>query len=498
MATLSEYYISQFTPDKFFGFEIANKWLSLISLIWLLSLAFLIIRADSKRSENRFMAILIACEAFKSGFFIKNLTPVGPDWWYLDQYLWNFNTTFFISAHACSIGLYLCFPIYYRVKQLSFLYKPRLQSIAWIVIPILTFIFMIVSADLWLYENYGWIVCHEVGAQPEVHIAMGTISPSMQETIDSIGVCPTTGEWDIEDTPMIGFGMMALSPLVSIMALIVMRASMKQYAKGENPDDRNSSTSRSLYIGFLGKVIGNMMMFAMLFVIIPALNGGTAPSLGDALVDGLDPNPSLAQILSDYCWMLVPYLMVLPFTFEGMMFAHASMKDTVLGVDAKLQRTFRNSMFTGLGAIFFIIGSEVMESFIGYGMFGGIFLGASVLLVRKPILSTLDRLSTRVIPSAYSETETAYLKAYSAAGLDGVITESERGILQATAEALGISPEKAAELQSIFDAEDEVELHSPSTEPQVVQQWTDESGHTWRVMDDGTNRWWNGTDWQKV
>jgi len=35
-------------------------------------------------------------------------------------------------------------------------------------------------------------------------------------------------------------------------------------------------------------------------------------------------------------------------------------------------------------------------------------------------------------------------------------------------------------------------------EPQVVQQWTDENGHTWRVMSDSTHRWWNGTDWQKV
>ena len=35
-------------------------------------------------------------------------------------------------------------------------------------------------------------------------------------------------------------------------------------------------------------------------------------------------------------------------------------------------------------------------------------------------------------------------------------------------------------------------------EPTVVNQWTDENGHTWRVMSDGTNRWWNGTDWQQV
>jgi len=35
-------------------------------------------------------------------------------------------------------------------------------------------------------------------------------------------------------------------------------------------------------------------------------------------------------------------------------------------------------------------------------------------------------------------------------------------------------------------------------EPSVTQQWTDANGHTWRSMSDGTTRWWNGTDWQKV
>ena len=29
-----------------------------------------------------------------------------------------------------------------------------------------------------------------------------------------------------------------------------------------------------------------------------------------------------------------------------------------------------------------------------------------------------------------------------------------------------------------------------------VQQWTDESGYTWRKMSDESIQWWNGTDWQ--
>ena len=30
----------------------------------------------------------------------------------------------------------------------------------------------------------------------------------------------------------------------------------------------------------------------------------------------------------------------------------------------------------------------------------------------------------------------------------------------------------------------------------VVQQWTDESGYTWRSMSDGSTQWWNGTVWE--
>ena len=39
---------------------------------------------------------------------------------------------------------------------------------------------------------------------------------------------------------------------------------------------------------------------------------------------------------------------------------------------------------------------------------------------------------------------------------------------------------------------------APVAEPTVVNQWTDETGHTWRIMSDGSHRWWNGSDWQMV
>ena len=117
-----------------------------------------------------------------------------------------------------------------------------------------------------------------------------------------------------------------------------------------------------------------------------------------------------------------------------------------------------------------------------------------LIIFRKPIITTLDKMSAKIIPSTYTETETAYLKAYSAAGMDGVISDSERGILTMTAEALGITVERTAELEAMFNSGDEEEPPTPSSEPQVIQQWTDEHGYTWRSMDDGTTLWWTGTD----
>ena len=90
------------------------------------------------------------------------------------------------------------------------------------------------------------------------------------------------------------------------------------------------------------------------------------------------------------------------------------------------------------------------------------------------------------------------MEAYSAAKQDGEITTTERNILQATANALKISSERTKELENIFDSEESEQESNNFTEVTVVKQWTDENGHTWRIMDDDTHRWWNGSDWQKV
>ena len=47
-------------------------------------------------------------------------------------------------------------------------------------------------------------------------------------------------------------------------------------------------------------------------------------------------------------------------------------------------------------------------------------------------------------------------------------------------------------------SESNIEMDKSETIPSVKQQWIDQKGHTWRLMDDDSTMWWNGTTWQKV
>ena len=56
--------------------------------------------------------------------------------------------------------------------------------------------------------------------------------------------------------------------------------------------------------------------------------------------------------------------------------------------------------------------------------------------------------------------------------------------------------------RSSFEEQKEIDLANLAeaplvqSEPTVTQQWTDESGYTWRVMSNGDTMWWDGTDWK--
>ena len=125
---------------------------------------------------------------------------------------------------------------------------------------------------------------------------------------------------------------------------------------------------------------------------------------------------------------------------------------TVFGIDNNLRKTFTTAVFTGIGVVSFIVGSELMESVIGYGAAGGVFVGISLLAVRKPILVILDKASNRFIPSTHTPEETAYLEAYATAMEDLIITAEERKLLETLASTFGLNEKIVKQLEDEYNS----------------------------------------------
>ena len=163
-------------------------------------------------------------------------------------------------------------------------------------------------------------------------------------------------------------------------------------------------------------------------------------------------DPNFTERLMFFAWIFSLTLTPAAIAFEAMMFVHATLKDTVFGIDNNLRKTFTTAVFTGLGVISFIVGSELMESVIGYGAAGGVFVGVSLLLVRKPILLILDKTSNRFIPSTHTPEEASYLDAYATAMEDLIITPEERKLLETVAATFGLSDRIVKQLEDEYNS----------------------------------------------
>ena len=80
---------------------------------------------------------------------------------------------------------------------------------------------------------------------------------------------------------------------------------------------------------------------------------------------------------------------------------------------------------------------------------------------------------------------------------DGIISASERSMLNVQSEIFGIDGKRREYLENWSNNEnsDQNELIKPEVQSLVSQEWTDDTGFTWRKMNDGTLMWWNGNDW---
>ena len=222
--------------------------------------------------------------------------------------------------------------------------------------------------------------------------------------------------------------------------------------ESKSVDRSDTLTNRSLYIGFLGKILISMVYALLLVVIFPLLNGGEMLTFTDNLSLQFGAERTNLDRITFFLWTSSLAIMPLAISFEALMFVHASLKDSVFGIDKKLRATFRTAVFTSLGVISFVIGSEIMESLIGYGIIGGVMVGIGVVVVRKPVISLIDGLSGRILPSEFSEFENKYLEAYIKTVKDGIITVDERRLLIMLAHSYSLQDERVKYIEMSYNS----------------------------------------------
>ena len=75
------------------------------------------------------------------------------------------------------------------------------------------------------------------------------------------------------------------------------------------------------------------------------------------------------------------------------------------------------------------------------------------------------------------------------------MSDNERSLLVTLASAYGIDEDRVKELEASFSNENFEPIVTEVQSLEVIQQWTDDTGFTWRKMSDESMQWWNGTEW---
>jgi hypothetical protein len=138
--------------------------------------------------------------------------------------------------------------------------------------------------------------------------------------------------------------------------------------------------------------------------------------------------------------------------FEGTMFTYAVLKNDVLGIDEKLRKTFSTAIFAMVGAIAFLVASEIVENLIGgSGWIGGVLIGAPLIVLRKPIFTVINGFSSKLMPESFTSSERTYLEAYDIAMEDMIVTAEARKFLTLQAKTLGLDDKRIEHLEKWYD-----------------------------------------------
>ncbi|HII18234.1 MAG TPA: hypothetical protein HA276_06595 [Candidatus Poseidoniaceae archaeon] len=434
--------------SSFIGYWHVLAALSLLSAVFLVFLSVLVYRADSKKGKNRFIALMLTTEAVRCAtamlywayswpesslaflstvrvvyyimslqlFFLYVLTPS----FYAKQ-AWTHRLSRFCSAH----GLYLL-PVFCLITILGLISVMGGTHVA--------------------IGDIGWTYCAAAGSGVGSTASGGSMPFDVTCPESWASVYPMT-----LSSPTLGPLTQTLLFLPTLGAIFAAVVVTRITGKTQGSDHAQGVELRAVRLGFIGKAVLQITSILMLLTLVGVL--GESPTLDTHPFNPDEQVPRLLIAIGP----LLPTTVVLAALFEGVVFTYAMAKNEVFGIDEKLRKGFTTAVFTGSFALLFLFATEGMEAVFDRGWIGGILIGLPLVVLRKPILTSLERVSKLIMPESYTKDELSYLALYHTAMADGVLSKKERSMLDVQATAYGITPSRVEFLEAHTHARDSEE-----------------------------------------
>ena len=436
-----EYYLRSL--GSFLGYWHFLAIFSVLSGMFLLFLAYLILKANPKETKNRFMAFMLVSEAFRCFTSLLFWLYAWPE-----DFL-NVLKPARVVYYTMSLQLFFLYMIaatFYSekkwAKQISGFFKLHgLYILPIFCLSTILIVSYFLGGTSVSIGDISWIYCESVGP--------GQGSTATGDPLPFDPICPE----EYESIYPLTFLNVALGPLSRILlflpllgAIVATITLSRSTNRVKEEGEKNLlGEVRSVRLGFIGKTVLQITTTILLLCLISLLGG--PPNLK---ISPFNPEVELGTALL-ILPPLMPTAVVLAALFEGIIFTYAVIKNDMFGIDEQLRKTFTTTIFAGSGAILFLVSTELMESVFDKGWIGGVLIGLILITLRKPIIATLGSVSSRLIPESHTKEELGYLEMYYLAKKDKIITTNERSMLNLQAKAYGITEERKKYLEQWYE-----------------------------------------------
>lgn len=432
------------------GMNYIYGFLSIITFVFLIALAFLIIRARPKNPENRFMFVLLLAEAYRVMANWYNSYPFDGSEAFLG-YIASYRVGWYFCSIMC-IMMYISTVSFYPPKKLEFMANPAIKNNLWWFLPVVAGVIItaLVSANgvVGTVGGVHYVECPPGSEGQDANIL------SYKESEPITGTCGDVDDTDyvpnsffIPASSTIGKLLLVTPVFSATIAMLFMRAGWKRFK--DDPDRQNEAIeARSLFLGFAGKAfIKGTMVFCIVAMVIRFGDFNLADVTSIIQTEG--EGVVFLYLVLFYGFL---YSILLTGVLEGFMFTYAILKNEILGIDEQLRRTFSAALFATLGGIALLVTSEVIEGFVpGGGLAAGLIVGAPLIVLRKPIFNAIQNFSSVLMPESFTAAEKSYLEAYEIAMEDRIITAEERKFLHLQAKTLGLNESQTEDLEAWYD-----------------------------------------------